>query len=1012
MSKVIKDQSSESSKEYETSEIEEENEKQKLIERLKNENIRMMKNKSISKEERLKYLLKQTDIYAHFLMSHHLSSSDVNKKDSKSKHRVSKSHEDEDEKFSSTRLFHQPSSLIGGQLKSYQLDALNWMISLYENRLNGILADEMGLGKTIQTISFLSYIKEYKKKNGPFLIIVPKSTVPNWNRELKKWNPDMKLIQLNPIKEEREESLKLISKNKFEVLLTSYEGINICMSTLKKIKWEILVIDEAHRIKNENALLSKNVRLLNSKFRLLVTGTPLQNNLHELWALLNFLLPDLFSSSEDFDNWFGGEDEENKDLSIERQEEKNVELVKKLHKILKPFLLRRTKSEVETTLPPKKEVHIKIGLSEMQKDIYKKLLKKSIDSETKIAYKNIIMQLRKCCNHPYLFDGVEDMSLPDLGEHLIKNSSKMRILEKLINKLTKQNSQVLIFSQMTRVLDILEDYFNYKDLKYCRIDGNTSLEDRESQINEFTKTGSDIFAFLLSTRAGGLGINLMSANIVVLYDSDWNPQVDLQAMDRVHRIGQTKPCIIYRLICENTIEEKIIERQAMRLKLDSLVIQQGRTNKSNENFSKEQMKDMIQYGADAIFKAGDDFKDEDIDMILEKSEKMTSEFYNKTENEAKSKVNLLLNLNFSKDKEVNDLYIFEDEDYLKKRQEYEDTILASREFDEFKLQNSKRDRNLKLSNLNFDQNLDMLLKQEKQIKKKAKIIKLPYYHLYEDREKLVELKQKQANLLIENNKKLFDNFETDFDNCDELSSKEANEMKRLGSTGFSNWDKSEYESLISFLEKNGAVDENLIDQLYEEIPTKTKDEIKEYLSTFWKRAKDLPDGIRILKNIEKKNKVQQQKDLSQMLINKKIKRSNANSWEMVNIQYPTNANRNSEYSNEEDNFLIWLCYLYEYGSWDKITKEIKLNDDFMFNYYLKSRVDSDICKRVDYLIKVLHREFIDDPDVIKLVGMINNFGNKRVDLNSNMNIDFNIFDGNKKKKDDKDKLDMDVDFNN
>lgn len=589
----------------------------------------------------------------------------------------------------------------------------------------------------------------------------------------------------------------------------------------------------------------------------------------------------------------------------------------------------------------------------------------------------------------------------------------MRILEKLINKLTKQNSQVLIFSQMTRVLDILEDYFNYKDLKYCRIDGNTSLDDRESQINEFTKPDSQIFAFLLSTRAGGLGINLMSANIVVLYDSDWNPQVDLQAMDRVHRIGQTKPCIIYRLICENTIEEKIIERQAMRLKLDSLVIQQGRTNKNNENFSKEQMKDMIQYGADAIFKAGDDFKDEDIEMILEKSEKMTSDFYSKTENEAKNKVNLLLNLNFTKDKEVNDLYIFEDEDYLKKRQEYEDTILASKEFDEFKLQNSKRDRNLKLSNLNFDQNLDMLLKQDKQFKKKVKIIKLPFYHLYEDRERLIELKQKQANLMIENNKKLYDNFEIDFDNIEELSPKEANEMKLLGNTGFSNWEKSEYENLISFLEKNGAVNDNLIDELNDEIPTKSKEEIKEYLSIFWKRAKDLPDGIRILKNIEKKNKIQQQKELSQMLINKKIKKSKADSWDKVNIIYPTNANRNSEYSNEEDNFLVWQCYLHEYGNWEKITKEIKFDDDFMFNYYLKSRIESDICKRVDYLVKVLHREFVDDNEVSKLVGRINNFGNKRVDLNSNLNIDFNIFEGiNKKQSDEREKLEMDVDFNN
>ena len=957
--KIINDDSSDKA-----SESDEEIDKINLINKLKEENFRLMKDNSLTKEERLKYLLKQTDIYAHFLMSHQLAS-EKRGKDSVSKHRSGSITKDfDDNGYATTRLYKQPGSLVGGDLKSYQLDGLNWMISLYESKLNGILADEMGLGKTIQTISLLSFLKEYKKKNGFFLVIVPKSTVPNWNREIQKWNPNLKLIVLNPVKEEREETLKQIAKQKFEVLVTSYEGINICMNVLKKITWEALIIDEAHRIKNEHALLSKNVRLLKAKFRLLVTGTPLQNNLHELWALLNFLLPDLFSSSEDFDLWFGGE-QNNQEDSIEKQEEKNVELVHKLHKILKPFLLRRTKTEVETTLPPKKEIHIKVGLTEMQKDIYKKLLKKSMDSESKIAYKNIIMQLRKCCNHPYLFEGVEDMSLPDLGEHLIKNSSKMRILDKLVDKLMNQKGQCLIFSQMTRVLDILEDFLCYKNLKYCRIDGNTSLDDRESQIADFTKPGSDIFCFLLSTRAGGLGINLMSANTVVLFDSDWNPQVDLQAMDRIHRIGQTKPCLIYRLICENTIEEKIIERQAMRLKLDSLVIQQGRVAKGNENFSKEQMKDMIQYGADVIFKAGDDCKDEDIELILEKGEKFTNDFYDKAEKAAKSKVDLLLSFNFN-NKDNNDMYIFEDEDYLKKRQEYGDAILASKEYDEMKLQSSKRDRNLKLSNLNFDQNLDMLLKQEKIIKKKYKQIKLPYYHLYQNRERLIEIKQKQANNFVDNNKKIPDNFEYDFSNFEDLSKQEAAEMIQYGSTGFINWDKREYDVFINYLEKNGAQGSSL-DELVELIETKTKDEISEYLKAFWTRAKDLPDGSRLLKNIEKKNKASQQKELSQKLISLKIKKSKAESWETVNIIYPINANRHAEYSHEEDNFLIWLSYTHGYGNWDSILKEIRLSDDFMFNYFLKSRSASDLSKRMEYLIKVLQREFSEEPEIVSLL---------------------------------------------
>ena len=272
--------------------------------------------------------------------------------------------------------------------------------------------------------------------------------------------------------------------------------------------------------------------------------------------------------------------------------------------------------------------------------------------------------------------------------------------------------------------------------------------------------------------------------------------------------------------------------------------------------------------------------------------------------------------------------------------------------------------------MNFDQNLDLLLKQEKIIKKKYKVIKLPYYHLYNNRDRLLELKQKQANGFIDSNKKLPDNFDLDFEIKDELTSTEYEEMKRLGSSGFVSWDKSECEILIGFLEKNGNT-VGLIDSLVNEIETKNKEEIAEYLNAFWARAKDLPDGLRLLRNIEKKNKAQQQKELSQMLINLKIKKSQADSWDKVNVVYPTNANRHSEFSNEEDNFLVWLCYTYEYGSWEKIMKEIRLSDDFMFNYYLKSRNSSEIAKRIDYLVKVLQREFSEEPEVQRFLTTMN-----------------------------------------
>ena len=338
-------------------------EKNKLADKLKKEtDIYMNKQTNQSRTERLQFLINQTKTYANFLMSGKLedkesknrkllskkkrknSEAEVNVEDIKV---LQKNNIDEDElqieNRQITRLYYQPSSLTGGQLTGYQLDGLNWLISLYERGLNGILADEMGLGKTIQSIALMAYLKQFKKKNGFFLVIVPKSTMPNWSRECKLWIPTLDCLILNPVKEEREETLKLISRQKFEVVITSYEGVNICINKLKKIKWELLIIDEAHRIKNENALLSKNVRLLQSKFRLLVTGTPLQNNLHELWALLNFLMPDIFSSSSDFDEWFGmgsntdgGEGgEENKEKMEEEAEERNAEIVQQLHRILK-----------------------------------------------------------------------------------------------------------------------------------------------------------------------------------------------------------------------------------------------------------------------------------------------------------------------------------------------------------------------------------------------------------------------------------------------------------------------------------------------------------------------------------------------------------------------------------------------------------------------------------------------------------------------------------------------------
>ena len=395
--------------------------------------------KGSSMEEKLEFLLKQAEKYTRFMLASEVSEMKEEMKNDKiSKHKSSKrkSHlkddSDPDEKYVLTRLIAQPSRLKG-QLRSYQLDGLNWLINLYEKGLSGILADEMGLGKTIQTISLLAFLKEYKKVSRYFLVIVPKSCVPNWMKEFKNWLPEMKVVNLIARKEEREHILKTqLVKDKFDVCVTTYEGVRLCTSNLRKFKWQYLIVDEAHKLKNEASMLSQQLRTLESKYRLLLTGTPLQNNLQELWALLNFLVPELFNSADDFHAFFDlsrkGTDKETED--------KNKKVITKLHKILKPFLLRRIKKEAEKELPPKTELHIKVGLTETQKKIYRDLLTKSaIDSGSTLSfYKNMIIQLRKCCNHPYMFEDVEEKGLEEFGEHLVDVCGKMRLLDKLMKK--------------------------------------------------------------------------------------------------------------------------------------------------------------------------------------------------------------------------------------------------------------------------------------------------------------------------------------------------------------------------------------------------------------------------------------------------------------------------------------------------------------------------------------------------------------------------------------------------
>ena len=426
------------------------------------------------------------------------------------------------------KLTSQPACIVNGQMRGYQVDGLNWLLKLREHSVNGILADEMGLGKTLQTISLLGYLKETGVP-GPHIVIVPKTVMSNWINECDKWCPSLRTFKLHGDKatRERQKAQHLDHPDSFDVCVTTYEVVIQEKAAICKLVWRYLVIDEAHRIKNEQSVLAQVVRLFSTQHRLLITGTPLQNNLHELWAMLNFLLPDIFTSSDQFDEWFNPE----ADGSGGSQPE---DVLSQLHKILRPFLLRRLKADVEKDLPPKKEIKLLIGMSEMQRAWYANIITKNIDvlnamGHNKTRMLNILMQLRKCANHPYLFDGAEQPPFVN-DERMVENSGKMVLLDKLLRRLHAEGHRVLLFSQMTRMLDILEDYCSYREWSYCRIDGSSKTEARDEAMQVYNQPNSPKFLFMLSTRAGGLGINLATADTVILFDSDWNPQMDLQAM--------------------------------------------------------------------------------------------------------------------------------------------------------------------------------------------------------------------------------------------------------------------------------------------------------------------------------------------------------------------------------------------------------------------------------------------------------------------------------------------------
>ncbi|XP_010909175.1 protein CHROMATIN REMODELING 4 isoform X2 [Elaeis guineensis] len=509
-------------------------------------------------------------------------------------------------------LVEQPKELQGGSLFPHQLEALNWLRKCWHKSKNVILADEMGLGKTVSACAFISSLYSEFKANLPCLVLVPLSTMPNWLAEFALWAPHLNVVEYHGCAKARSiirqyewhasdptRSHETTKSYKFNVLLTTYEMVLADSSHLRGVPWEVLIVDEGHRLKNSGSKLFSLLNTFSFQHRVLLTGTPLQNNIGEMYNLLNFLQPASFPSLSAFEGKFN-------DLTT-------AEKVEELKKLVAPHMLRRLKKDAMQNIPPKTERMVPVELTSIQAEYYRAMLTKNYQILRNIgkggalqSMLNIVMQLRKVCNHPYLIPGTEPESgtMEFLHEMRIKASAKLTLLHSMLKMLHKDGHRVLIFSQMTKLLDILEDYLTieFGPKTFERVDGSVSVADRQAAIARFNQDKTR-FVFLLSTRSCGLGINLATADTVIIYDSDFNPHADIQAMNRAHRIGQSNRLLVYRLVVRASVEERILQLAKKKLMLDQLFV--------NKSESQKEVEDILRWGTEELFNDSDTVNGQD-----------------------------------------------------------------------------------------------------------------------------------------------------------------------------------------------------------------------------------------------------------------------------------------------------------------------------------------------------------------------------------------------------------------